>query len=103
LRQGSVVVFDGAQPVANSKEDHRCPKCGRPTRLVTRRVDDQFVADRECDECNFAIERPSAPEDPAICRICGKPIRDGEARYHDFEGDVHADCREKAPPPRRRR
>jgi hypothetical protein len=92
----------GAQLVANSKEDQRCAKCGRPTRLVTRRVGDEFVADRECDECNLAIERPGAPDEPAICRMCARPIREGEARYHDFEGDVHADCREKAPPPRRR-
>jgi ssDNA-binding Zn-finger/Zn-ribbon topoisomerase 1 len=88
--------------MANSKEDHRCPKCGTPTRLVTRRVDDEFVADRECDECSLTIERPGGPDEPAICRMCAKPVREGEARYRNFEGDVHADCREKAPPPRRR-
>ncbi len=64
--------------MAHSKEDHRCPKCGGRTRLVMRHVGGQVVADRACDECNVAIERPGAPE-PAICRVCGKPIREGEA------------------------
>jgi ssDNA-binding Zn-finger/Zn-ribbon topoisomerase 1 len=88
--------------VDQSTEDHRCPKCGGPTRLVARRVGGQFVAYRACDECNVAIDRPGVADEPALCGVCGKPIREGEARYREFKGDVHADCREKAPPPRRR-
>jgi hypothetical protein len=61
-----------------------------------RHVGGQVVAERACDECNVAIERPGAPDEPAICRVCGKPIREGEARYREFEGGVHADCRDKA-------
>jgi hypothetical protein len=70
--------------------------------LVLKHVGGQLVADRACDECNFAIDRPGAPDELAICRICGSPIREGEAHYRDFEGDVHADCRRKAPPRHRR-
>jgi hypothetical protein len=35
-------------------------------------------------------------ETDPICRICGEPIRAGEPRYREPEGDVHADCRRKA-------
>jgi hypothetical protein len=64
--------------------------------LVLKHVGGQVVADRACDECNFAIERPGVADEPALCGVCGKPIREGEARYREFAGDVHADCRDKA-------
>lgn len=38
----------------------------------------------------------AGPGDPSICRLCGAPIRDGEPRYREAEGDVHAECRKKA-------
>jgi hypothetical protein len=34
--------------------------------------------------------------EPVTCRLCGKPILKGEARYREPDGDVHADCRDKA-------
>jgi hypothetical protein len=70
--------------------------------LVLKHVGGQVVADRACDECNVAIDRPGVADEPAICGVCDQPIREGEARYRDFEGHVHADCRKKAPPSRRR-
>jgi hypothetical protein len=42
----------------------------------------------------------AAHDEPPTCRLCGQPIRDGEPRYREAEGEVHAECREKAPPPR---
>jgi hypothetical protein len=33
------------------------------------------------------------PDEPVICRICGRPILKGEPRYREPEGDVHLDCR----------
>lgn len=39
--------------------------------------------------------RPESDK-PPICRLCGQPIREGDARYREPEGDVHADCRNKA-------
>lgn len=37
---------------------------------------------------------------PTICRVCGKPIAPGEARYRDEEGESHPDCydRRRRPP-----
>jgi hypothetical protein len=35
-------------------------------------------------------------ETDPVCRICAEPIRDGAPRYREPDGDVHADCREKA-------
>ena len=33
------------------------------------------------------------PDEPVICRICGRPIMKGEPRYREPEGDVHLECR----------
>jgi len=33
------------------------------------------------------------PDEPVICRICGRPILKGEPRYREPEGDVHSECR----------
>ena len=35
------------------------------------------------------------PDEPVICRICGRPILKGEPRYREPEGDVHLDCRRR--------
>ncbi len=35
------------------------------------------------------------PDEPVICRICGRPILKGEPRYREPEGDVHLECRRR--------
>jgi hypothetical protein len=30
------------------------------------------------------------------CRHCAKPIREGEHRYREPEGDTHVECRDNA-------
>ena len=32
----------------------------------------------------------------AMCRYCGRPIKEGERRYREPAGDVHVDCRDNA-------
>ena len=40
----------------------------------------------------------SAEGSPVICQLCGQPIREGDARYREREGDVHVACRSEGPP-----
>jgi len=48
-----------------------------------------------------ARRRPSLSdkqEEHVTCRLCGKPLRKGEARYREQASDAHAECREKKAP-----
>ena len=38
--------------------------------------------------------------EPVQCRVCGKVIAPGEARYRDGRGDVHVACHEEEQQPR---
>ncbi len=41
------------------------------------------------------------PDDELVdCRICGKPIAPGEARYRDSQGDAHVACHDAEQRPR---
>jgi hypothetical protein len=35
--------------------------------------------------------RPSLAEKEVTCRLCGTPMREGQPRYREPVGDVHAD------------
>jgi hypothetical protein len=60
----------------------------------------QFFGTRRAMVCmgsttaGLPASRPRNHE-PVTCRLCGKPIHEGEARYREPGGDVHVDCRDK--------
>jgi hypothetical protein len=39
-------------------------------------------------------------DEPVQCRVCGKLIAPGEARYRDGRGDAHVACHEEEERPR---
>ena len=42
-----------------------------------------------------ARKRPSLTAKEATCRLCGRPVKEGAARYREPTGDVHAACQER--------